>query len=287
MKLFITGATGFIGSYLLKIALRDGFHITAITRSLTKNNLIKHDNLKWIKKDLLSIKKKDLEGNDVLINLASVGVSPREVPFEELIKVNIKGASNLMENSIKANIKRTIFIGTCHEYGLSANHYEFIPEDAPLRPLTAYASSKVAAFNLISSLCRENNIQFVYQRIFSAFGVGQNSTNLWPSLREAALAGKDFMMTEGSQIRDFIPVEDVANHILNACTRNDVRNGIPFVMNVGSGKALSIYEFAMKEWKKFNAKGKIKKDMINQRSNELYCLRPKLTNLLPPKPKNV
>ena len=281
MKLFITGATGFIGKYFLDIALNNNYEVTALTRSDISSNLKKHKNLHWLKKDLLSVSKNDLEGVDVLINLASAGVSPKKVSLEELVTININGAVNLMEKSIKAKLKRTIFIGTCHEYGLSANHYEYIPVDAPLRPINNYASSKVAAFHLLSSLSRDHNIQFVYQRIFSAYGLGQYKNNFWPSLRKAALSGEDFDMTVGSQIRDFIPVEEAAFHIFNACRRNDIKNGIPFVMNIGSGKSLTLFEFALREWKSFNAKGTIRNGAIIQRLDEPICMRPKLTNLIP------
>ena len=52
--------------------------------------------------------------------------------------------------------------------------------------------------------------------------MGQHKDNFWPSLK-AAITGKDFKMSDGNQIRDFIPVEDVAFHILNACKRKDVK----------------------------------------------------------------
>ena len=50
MKLFITGATGFIGRYLLDLALKENHEVVALTRSETNRNKIVHENLKWLKK---------------------------------------------------------------------------------------------------------------------------------------------------------------------------------------------------------------------------------------------
>jgi len=184
-----------------------------------------------------------------------------------------------MEESIKANVKRCIFTGTCHEYGLSSDKYKMIPSNAPLIPTNNYARSKVASFYMLEALCEKYQTEFIYPRIFSAYGLGQNKLNFWPSLRNAALNGLDFKMTKGNQIRDFIPVEEVVKHLINCCFRKDVIKGIPLVFNIGSGSPTSIIDFAKKEWKRFNAKGKLLNGSIPERGNEPNSFVPDLDNL--------
>ena len=278
MKLFITGASGFIGSHLTNLAKRKGYEIIALKKGyLDPQNYDK--NIKWVNKDLLEINMHDLEDVDVVFNLASAGVSPKKASIQELTKTNILGSIKLMEESIKANVKRCIFTGSCHEYGLSSDRYKMIPSNAPLMPTNNYARSKVASFYMLEALCKTYETEFIYPRIFSAYGVGQNKMNFWPSLRNAALNGLDFKMTKGNQIRDFIPVEEVVKHLINCCSRKDVIKGVPLVFNIGSGSPISIINFAKKEWKRFNAKGQLLIGYMPERENEPNSFVPDLDNL--------
>ena len=278
MRLFITGGTGFIGSHFIDLAIKEGHEIFALRRDKFKE---KNSNSKvnWLKKDFLEINSNDLKNIDVLFNLASAGVSPKKASIKELTEINILGSINLMQSAIKANVKRTVFIGTCHEYGLSADKYQMIPINAPLDPINNYARSKVAGFYMLEAVCETNKTEFIYPRIFSAYGIGQNDMNFWPALRKAALSGSDFKMTLGRQIRDFIPVEKVASHLINCCYRTDVIKSIPLIFNIGSGSPVSIYEFAKTQWDSFNAKGRLIRGGIPERRNEPNSFIPDLSNL--------
>ena len=98
MKLFITGASGFIGSHLTNLAKRKGYEIIALKKGyLDPQNYDK--NIKWVNKDLLEINMHDLEDVDVVFNLASAGVSPKKASIQELTKTNILGSIKLMEES--------------------------------------------------------------------------------------------------------------------------------------------------------------------------------------------
>ena len=88
-----------------------------------------------------------------------------------------------------------------------------IPPEAPLEPNGPYAASKAAQSIAASALCREKGINLAILRLFTVFGEGQNPVNLWPSLKRAA---PPLPMTPGEQIRDFIPVEQVAHAFLKA-----------------------------------------------------------------------
>ncbi len=278
MKLFITGASGFIGSHLTNLAKKQGYEIIALKRGNIKNQNL-DENITWLNKNLLEINTQDLEKVDVLFNLASAGVSPKKVSIQELTNTNVIGPIKLMEEAIKANVKRCVFAGTCHEYGLSSDKYKKIPINAPLIPTNNYARSKVASFFMLEALCKSYKTELIYPRIFSAYGLGQNDMNFWPSLRNAALNGSDFKMTKGTQIRDFIPVEEVVQHLINCCLRSDVVKGVPLVINIGSGNPISIIDFAKQEWQRLNAKGKLLNGSIPDRKNEANSFVPDIHNL--------
>jgi nucleoside-diphosphate-sugar epimerase len=81
-----------------------------------------------------------------------------------------------------------------------------------------YPTSKAAASTATIGLANTTKANLFLGRIFQVFGEGEAENRLWPSLRKAALAGEDFPMTPGEQIRDFIPVEDVAARFLAEAT---------------------------------------------------------------------
>ena len=147
--------------------------------------------------------------------------------------------------------------GSFTEYGLSANFYEHIPATAALLPITPYASSKAAAFELAYSFCINKKIKLVYNRIFSAYGDGQFEGNLWPSLRNAAINNNNFYLNNAEQIRDFIPIEDVAQKFLKDLIKKDENYFDPEIKNICTGKGISILEFSSYWWKNFKATGQL------------------------------
>ena len=157
-----------------------------------------------------------------------------------------------------------------------ALRYSEIPVDAPLEPTFAYSVSKAAGFQLASGYARSEGLNLAYLRIFNAFGYGQHHSNLWPSLLKAAESGKDFEMTEGLQVRDFVSAESVANHFVEAATTIEMHEGSPYVCNVGSGNPVTVRQFAECWWEKTNAKGILIVGSIPYRDNEIMRFVPSL-----------
>ena len=258
MKIFITGASGFIGSHLIKGFLVGEHEIYALSRYEFKEELNYFPNkIKWIRKNIWEIELSDLKDIDIIIHLACAGVSPKIVSWEISEKVNVASAIKLITLAKEANVKRIICAGTCLEYGEELNNWDKIPSNAPLRPIGRYAVSKAACFSFLKAFAIENNIELFYGRIFSAYGEGQFAKNLWPSLYSAAISNKDFCIKDGKIIRDFIKVEKVCFHLMNAIIRKDINPGEPLVVNIGSGEGIKIIDFAKSEWIRLNAKGKL------------------------------
>jgi UDP-glucose 4-epimerase len=282
MKIFLTGGTGFIGSYILSAALEAGWHVRALRRSQqSKPPIHLPKEPEWCEGGLTSFDPSWLVGVDIVIHVAAAGVSPREATWEELLEANVRGSLRLLKLASDAGIKRFLAAGSSHEYGTSAAHYEAIPPDAPLEPESAYGASKAAAFQLLNAFAKENQLELFYGRIFRAYGEGQYENNFWPSLRQAAIKGEDFHMTSGNQITDFITVETVAYHFLNACTRSDIEKGRPLVVNIGSGRSLRLLDFAVSEWKRLQAKGRLMPGYLPDRPKQLSRCVPDLQGLHP------
>jgi nucleoside-diphosphate-sugar epimerase len=268
MKILVTGGTGFIGRYVLQKLCDSSNTIIATKRSdsIIPSNLSKEIN--WIDTALDCIGTNIFNGVDVLIHMASVGVSPKIASYEELVYWNVTSLFKLIDQAKRANVRRIVITGSFAEYGLSANHFEFLLPQAALLPLSPYAASKAAGCMLATSYALESKIEMCYLRIFSAYGEGQYLGNFWPALKAAAINGKNFQMTLGEQIRDFIPVEAVAREIIHSAIRGDLTPGIPLIKNVASGSPVSMRDFAEKWWLHFQAKGRLLIGTIPYRINE-------------------
>jgi len=278
MRIFVTGATGFIGSNFLNYALSEGHDIVALKRSKDSRTRIKL-NVEpfWLVKELDQVVKEDLKDVDVVLHLAAHSMSPPYDTLENCLYWNLIAPVKLFKQAILAGIKSFVVAGSCFEYGKSGEDYDFIPITAPLRPTLTYAASKAASYLAFYQLAVENGVKLHYHRIFQVFGEGELETRLWPSLKKAALAGQDFPMTKGEQIRDFIEVRKVAEKLLESAEliidREDFE---PLINNLGSGKPQSILEFSKFWWEKWGAKGKLLIGEIPYREGEVMRYVPKL-----------
>ena len=268
MNILVTGGSGFIGRYLINNLLSYNFNITTTKRN-SKNKFLFDSRINILNKGLEEIDIKDLRNIEIVVHFACKGVSPKKASFKELEKINVQESYRIIKLACDAGVRRFVMAGSCLEYGEEANNWDYIPPNAILKPICEYSKSKAKAFMILNEFAKVNDIEFFYGRIFSAYGEGQFERNFWPLLRKAALTGKNFKMTMGDQIRDFIKVEKVACHFTNAILRNDIHIYNHLVVNVGSGKGITLKEFATKEWKKFNASGKLIIGGLQSREGEI------------------
>ncbi len=269
-RLFVTGATGFVGSHFVHQALAAGHQVTGLKRAATSvPRIALAPEPRWVTKSMNGVSPADLEGHDVLIHLAAHTANVPYDTLEACLHWNVNVPLQLTRRAIEAGIHRFIIAGSCFEFGTSALRYERLPPDAPLEPVASYPASKAAASVAFRSLAIEEGLQLAYLRIFQVYGEGEAETRFWPSLRKAALAGEDFPMTTGEQIRDFTSVQEVAERLLEAATELNLTPGQPLFRNVGTGKPQSLRDFAEFWWKQWNAPGELKFGAIPQRAHEV------------------
>lgn len=278
MKIFVTGANGFIGSHVVKRSLDLGHEVVGLRRTDRTQKIDLQSKPKWIEGTLEDDLQKHLEECDAVIHLAAYGVNPRYNSRTEAFRWNVSASLNFLEQAKKANVKRFVIAGSCSEYGKSAERYDFVPCDAPLEPIDVYGSSKAEASVRAVKFAKENELELAILRPFHIFGEGESEYRFWPSLKNAALSGQDFPMTLGEQIRDFTPVEYAADIFIRYVENSKIIQGKPIINNLGTGKPQSLRSFAETQWKKFNAKGKLKFGEIAYRKNEVMRYVPKINN---------
>jgi nucleoside-diphosphate-sugar epimerase len=276
VNLFVTGGTGFIGSHFLRIALRAGHRVVAIRRPRAQTRIPLTDEPLWLEKELADCESHDFQGIDALVHFAAAGVNPKDANWDSCFKTNLTDSLRVWRTASAGGVKRLIVCGSCFEYGKTGERMAEIPTTAPLEPTGPYHASKAAATLAALALAHMDKLECAILRPFHVYGEGEDSTRFWPSLRTAALAGQDYPMTQGEQVRDFVAVEEVAARFLGLTVSSNLKLGNPEIHNIGSGEQQTLRAFAEHWWDKWEAKGKLIFGAIPYRENEVMRYVPQL-----------
>jgi nucleoside-diphosphate-sugar epimerase len=276
-RFFLTGGTGLIGSHFINQAHAEGYEIIAHRRSDSSMPRFPLENEPiWITAPFGSLPEGVFKDCDTLVHLAAHGVNPATANWRECFHWNVSASLDLWLSAIQAGISNLVVCGSCFEYGASGERFDFIPVDAPLIPTGPYHASKAAASLAATGLAVSNNLKILILRPFHVYGPGEDEGRFWPSLKLAALEGRDFPMTQGTQVRDFVPVSQVAARFVESLTRTDLTAGRPLVENIGTGNPQTLREFAESEWLHFGAQGKLRIGEIPMRDHEVMRFVPEL-----------
>jgi nucleoside-diphosphate-sugar epimerase len=272
MKLFVTGGTGFVGSHFLQQALAAGHDVIAQRRPGSRPRLpLTHEPV-WVDRALDQVFDAELAGCDAVVHLASHTPNPPYAPLDECLYWNVYATTRLLQQAEAQGVRDVLIAGTCFEYGVAAEGQDFVHPSTEMRPSLTYPISKAAATIACMGLARHLGLRLQVLRIFQVFGEGEAATRFWPSLRSAALEGRDFAMSAGVQVRDFIEVSEVATHFLRALDFEGVMPSQPQLRNVGTGRAQTLLEFARTWWAAWGATGQLMPGQLGLRPGELARL---------------
>lgn len=230
MRIFLTGATGFIGSHLLQ-ALGD-HELLCLTRDTAR--LTERQGVHTVRGDLSQPDSWSSELErfrpDCCVHLAWEGL-----PDYSLAKcrVNLIAGLGLIEAAARARVGRVIVAGSCWEYGQAEGAAE---ESQPNTGCGVFASTKNALRMLLESATREARFEYRWARIFFVYGRGQRPDSLIPHARARLAAGEVPDIREPGAVQDFVHVDDVAQ-ALAAITEADAPSG---VYNVGTGRPIPV-----------------------------------------------
>jgi len=244
MQILVTGATGYIGSHLCKILYERGHEVVGIDKNLNHNDIKKYCTL-IINDDIMNVKR--LEKFDAVAHLAGFAS----------VEESTKNPTMYYENNVNGTIK------ICRDY--SDAHILFASTGGAFDAQSPYAKSKVAAEDVIKELSNKYTIF----RFFNVAGSdGENmqvgeSTHLIRIAAECAagtrekmsIFGTDYETPDGTCIRDYIHVVDLANAIANAIEHGPFNT--PYEC-IGSGKGYSVLEVLNTMNTEFNVKYDIK-----------------------------
>lgn len=246
---FVTGGNGFIGRHLVKRLLKNGNGVICLVRS---GRNIEFQDFKQPGLEIVAVDEfsdgalASAVGHrkfGAVFHLAAYGVRPTERDPRLMADVNVRATARLVELAVEGGCERFIMTGSSAEYAPAAV-FAPIPENSPLETRGLYGASKAAASLLVSALCSASGMRFAVVRMFNVFGPGEAAHRLLPTIATRVAAGERAPLSLGSQLRDFVYVDDAVDALLAAAaalTSNTDKSGI---YNCASGVGTTVRRFA-------------------------------------------
>ncbi len=247
-SILITGGLGYIGSCLAKyLSSQSQYNVILSSRKLVtlplelENCSLVQIETNTSEKELASI----LNSIDVVIHLASLNEIDCLQKPDEAILVNVLGLQKILNASIQAAVKKFIYFSTAHIYcaplsgNISENNY-------PL-PQHPYAITHRAAEDYVLAATLQSKINGIVVRLSNSIGAPIHpGVNRWTLLvndicKQIAISKEIRLKTSGTQLRNFITMNDLCRAINHFCSINEIDKAFP-VYNLGGPSNMSINE---------------------------------------------
>ncbi|MBK9271788.1 MAG: NAD-dependent epimerase/dehydratase family protein [Saprospiraceae bacterium] len=237
MRILVSGGSGFIGRHVVAELIRREHRPVVLTRNplALKSLHIPQDEYDIIVGDLEhSFTDMELEGVGHMIHLAWTGLPEYKKLFH--IEQNLMPQYFFIRKMVTAGIGHIVITGTCLEYGKMEG---CLTSDRCPVPQLPYPIAKDALRRFLTILQAEMNFELRWLRLFYTYGEGQSPNSILSQLAKAIEAGDPvFNMSKGDQLRDYLPVHEMAKQIVDACLLLDGSG----IYNCCSGEPISISE---------------------------------------------
>jgi len=225
--ILVTGGAGFIGSHVVDLLVKQKKKVLIVDNFSTgkKSNL--NPSAQLLQKDISSLKKRDLNGINVIIHLAFLPLVQHSLQHpEETEQNNVGGTIHLLELARKVALKKFIFASSCVVYQITS----------------PYAVQKLCCEEYCKLYEKLYGIPMAILRYLNVYGSRQDASSSYSGViarfRRLKQKGKPFeIFGDGKQQRDFIAVEEVAKKTVKAIA-------LKGIYDVGTGKPMSVNQVA-------------------------------------------
>ena len=257
MKVTVTGGTGFIGNHVVETLLNKGVQVIVTGTDIQKAQKYSWcKNVTFLQVDINAGHQdkllEEIASSDKLIHLAWNGLPHYKELFH--FEQNLLAQYNFIKKLVLLGLKDITVSGTCFEYGMREGA---LKTDMVSNPQNPYAIAKDTLRKFLQELQKTAEFKLKWLRLFYMYGKGQSEKSILSQL-EQALQNEDefFNMSGGEQVRDYLPVEEVAKLIVDHSLDNK-KNGI---YNVCSGNPITIKELVENYLKQNNKSIKLNLD---------------------------
>ena len=242
-RYLITGASGFVGSNLIRKLIDENKEVTILIREDSDlwriNDLV--PKIQTFKTDLSNYGKLEKIISDIdpdfVYHLGTYGGYPFQTSIQKITQVNILNTINLFESLSKCNnLKLIINFGSSSEYGPKSTSMNESDEAIPITP---YGISKLTQTKFAKFYSKNMNLPIVTLRLFSVFGPFEEPGRLIFDIITAVIKGKTIELSSPFPRRDFVYVSDVIQAIETAI---HAKNIIGEIFNIGTGVMRSVQD---------------------------------------------
>ena len=306
-KILITGGAGYIGAHISEALVKSEKKVFIIDNLSTGFRRLINKKAKFFKVDILNKKKVReiiLKNQiDSVIHLAANLIIGEGEKFpKKYFKNNVLGTNNLLEACKNTSIKNFVFSSTAAVY--KDGQYK-VTENSTVKPKSIYGKTKIRAEKIVKSFCKKNKINYCILRYFNIagsspsgkIGLINKSDHLFKNFSREIMKkkpilkiyGNNYNTKDGSCIRDFIHVSDIADIHLKVLAKINLSKKSK-ILNCGYNRGISVLEVAKEFNKQASKKVKIvvtkrrKGDLVkiiasNKQLKKFIKWKPKFNNL--------
>ncbi len=236
MRVLVTGATGFIGRYLVSQLLERKHEVIALARDGSKaRQLPWFDRVRFVACDVhapIDHPLKQLGQPAAVAHLAWPGLPNYDALFH--YENTLPADYRFLKSLVEGGVGQLLVTGTCFEYGMQSGA---LAEERATAPGNPYALAKDTLRKQLQALRRKHPFVLQWARLFYMYGEGQSPNSLLAQLDRAIEHGETaFNMSGGEQLRDYLPVQEVAAR-LAALLEHPSHDGI---VNICKGEPISV-----------------------------------------------
>ena len=269
MMILLTGGTGFIGSHAAVELIQSNYDLV-IVDNLSNSNIDVINKIQSITKKNITFIEGDIRDKNLISSTIKKNLITTVIHFAGLKSVNestenpslyydnnVNGTQALLEAMEENNVRNLIFSSSATVYGSPI--YLPIDENHPLKATNPYGQNKIDIENMLADKSKDGKWKVVSLRYFNPIGahpsglLGESSketpNNLFPyifkvikkEIKELPVYGNDYKTIDGTCIRDYIDIIDLAKAHIKAIDFIKVTNGF-HIFNIGTNKGLSVLE---------------------------------------------
>lgn len=242
LRVLVAGGGGLVGSALVAGLAAGGHDVSVMTTGRTLPLPVHTLRLtRWHPADVLEAES--APKYDWIFNAAAYGVDPSQTDAAAARLGNVELPLAFVDLARRAGARALIHVGSCFEYAEPAVRRP-LRESDPLETVKTYSASKVEGSLGVIEAANRNSVNAIVARLFGVYGAGERPWRLLPSIHDRLARGQPVLLSEGSQVRDYLYIDDAAAGLIALAAAISAIPQAPSIVNLCSGAEVTVRRFA-------------------------------------------